>query len=77
LDLETLLARLDDCEIDYWIGTTSPTHAEACLIAAGGREIRSRFAQTAEGWPRRAIGQWLLDTACAFYPDSAGRLTGR
>jgi hypothetical protein len=75
LDLETLLMRLHDCEIACWIATGSPGHTEVCLIAAGGREVRGQFAAAADGRPRQAIGQWLLDTACAFYPDCAPRLT--
>ena len=74
-DLEALLKRLHDCEMECWIGTAAPAHAMACIVAPGGREIRAKFELARHGWLSEAITNWLVETACVFFPDSVSRLT--
>ena len=68
-DLEAVLTRLQEAEINTWVSTTPPAH-----IAAGihdpsrGPDIREDFHPVAGEWPRGAITAWLLDTARKLYP---------
>jgi hypothetical protein len=43
-DLETLLTRLQDAEINVWIGTAPPGHIAAAVIAGGTTSPRRLYA---------------------------------
>lgn len=69
-DLETVLERLQEAEINCWVGTAPPAHIAAALHdPAGGADIRTEFEPVDGRWPRGAIAQWLIATAERLYPD--------
>jgi hypothetical protein len=71
-DLETVITRLQDAEINCWVGTAPPAHIAAAVHDPdGGPDVREDFHKAGADWPTAAIADWLLVTAGRLYP---GRL---
>jgi hypothetical protein len=71
-DLEAVLTRLQEAEINAWVSTTPPAHIAAGIHDPyGGLDIREDFHTVAGEWPRDAISTWLIAAANRLYP---GRL---
>ena len=73
LDLEDLLGRLQDAEINCWVGTAPPARIAAGIHdPEGGPDVRTEFESVARRWPRGDIANWLLTTAERLYPGRLG-----
>lgn len=72
-DLETVLQRLQDAEINASVGTAPPAHIQARIHSPdGGPDVRCDFRPGSDGrWPAGAITAWLIEAAERLYP---GRL---
>jgi hypothetical protein len=67
-DLESVLIRLQEVEINAWISPTPPAHIAAGIHDPfGGDDIREDFHPGNGEWPRAQIARWLLAAARLYY----------